>query len=262
MKSRESQKKPTVIITDGFSQKLRKHRWEEYEGELKHWEEVRGKAIAKFKEECAYWDKRKREYESSDLKASIQASGRNIVKTALSGGTLVVDIQPRSDKQQFRIKVPPGLKEGDLIPVSANGKVLQIAVPAGVKPGEEIQFEIPKAQEPKRAEVVEYPPPPVTDLDSILEAPTTGTPVTVDNHFNSNQKNTASSVPPPAIGSNVTPPAAIRGSSQAPPPAIGTANANGPRPAIPPPAIGGSSTNLNAKKSSQKLVKPGSFDFS
>ena len=71
---------------------------------MKHWEEVKKKAIAKFRDDNAYWEKRKREFNSSDMKLTIQASGRQLVRNALGGGnTIVVEVQPQG--QEYRIKV-------------------------------------------------------------------------------------------------------------------------------------------------------------
>jgi hypothetical protein len=130
------------------------------------------------------------------------AAGQALLRRALSGGGMVIQVQsPSAAFTTYRATIPPGAKSGDTIIVNAGGQNMSIVVPPGAAPGTEISF-----QAPLQAQVVQVQATPAP-------APAYNAPPA------------AYSAPPPAAYS-APPPAAVPAAAAPPPPAIGTQNSN------------------------------------
>jgi len=215
-------KKPHKFITEALTYRFRRERFEKYEKEVELWEEQKSKAIEKFREEHKSWEKKKAEFSTSDTIDEIKIQGKNLVSRALSGNTIFLEVTPKTNL--YRIKVPAGASEGQLLSVSVEGKTVQVAVPPGASPGQEIQFSVPKA--------------PVNSTNTSHQAPSS-----VDASVKSTTSATASDtapLPPPAIGSNEA-----QSQKSKVPAAIGSGvpKSNGNRRPAPPPAIGSTSVS-------------------
>jgi len=163
-------KKPT------FGKTIRKARWAKYDEEFAEWQQNAAKSDNEFRNECARWNERKREYNQTET----VNSGKEILLVAL-GSKASLEPPP---KHLFKIKVPPGKKPGDIIVVEAEGQKFPINIPQGVSAGQEIQFEIPLVSSAPH----QNPPPDQQRPDA---------PVNVDAPPPAIQQNT--SAPPPAI---------------------------------------------------------------